>query len=561
MPRRTRVLALVCALILTSPAWAQAQTDGETRPATTTFLGDTGLWFVPTGEVLGHRKWSVSGYRANWDVAQGFTDISHFLVTGAFGIRNRVEVFANVRFDTRIDRDLQPLFIPSNTRYGGVDNSYPYVREGWIGDEFGDTFLGGKFNLLSESREEPVALGVRAFVKLPTADEDDGAGTGKADFGFDAIVSREVAGVAELSGSAGAIFRGDPDDFELSDGFTWGAGAAFPTRSNLRLTAEIFGEKFFEDTVVAKFPLRATDGSFSPLSSELPAFATLAFGATWQMTNGFFAGAGIDWSAKSGGRNQVPGLSDSDDKTGDKFGWQFRIGYHPGVALAPVPVAAAPPPSVPPPPAAPPEHILSVKAQCDPCEVQVGQTSTVTAFPQSSIGCIVTYQWTAPSGSFANATQQKTVWTAPNQVGTVPVTVTVTCPTDKRTAAANVQISVIAAPVRVFTFEDVYFDFDRFSLTEAAMRVLGEAVTTLRANPNLRIRIEGNTCNIGTAEYNLALGERRAQSVRQYLVSNGIAADRLMTISYGEEMPKFDNAREETRRLNRRAALTVQIVQ
>jgi outer membrane protein OmpA-like peptidoglycan-associated protein len=114
--------------------------------------------------------------------------------------------------------------------------------------------------------------------------------------------------------------------------------------------------------------------------------------------------------------------------------------------------------------------------------------------------------------------------------------------------------------VKVFTFEDVYFDFDRYSLTDAATRVLAQAVETLLANPTLRIRIEGHTCNIGTAEYNLALGDRRARSVMQYLVANGITADRLTTVSFGEESPKFDNAREETRRLNRRAAMTVQIV-
>ena len=75
----------------------------------------------------------------------------------------------------------------------------------------------------------------------------------------------------------------------------------------------------------------------------------------------------------------------------------------------------------------------------------------------------------------------------------------------------------------------------------------------------MRLEIEGHTCNIGTAEYNLALGERRAMSVREYLVSQGISADRLRTVSYGEERPKHDNAREETRRLNRRAALTVRL--
>ena len=73
--------------------------------------------------------------------------------------------------------------------------------------------------------------------------------------------------------------------------------------------------------------------------------------------------------------------------------------------------------------------------------------------------------------------------------------------------------------------------------------------------PTLRVEIEGHTCNIGTAEYNLALGDRRADAVKDYLVSRGVTADRLRTVSYGEERPKYDNAREETRRLNRRAAL------
>ena len=61
-----------------------------------------------------------------------------------------------------------------------------------------------------------------------------------------------------------------------------------------------------------------------------------------------------------------------------------------------------------------------------------------------------------------------------------------------------------------FTFEDVHFDFDRFTLRPDALKVLDEAVTAMQANPTLRLTIEGHTCNIGTTEYNLALGERRA---------------------------------------------------
>ena len=81
----------------------------------------------------------------------------------------------------------------------------------------------------------------------------------------------------------------------------------------------------------------------------------------------------------------------------------------------------------------------------------------------------------------------------------------------------------------------------------------------MKQDATLRLTIEGHTCNIGTAEYNLALGERRANAVRDYLASNGIAAGRLQTVSYGEERPKYDNSREETRRMNRRAAMVVRL--
>ena len=200
-----------------------------------------------------------------------------------------------------------------------------------------------------------------------------------------------------------------------------------------------------------------------------------------------------------------------------------------------------------------------VEATANPPTVQIGQPSTVTATVQSSINCAVTYRWSAPSGTFANPTNRETVWTAGQDAATVPVTVTVTCPTDNRTASDSVNIQVTRPTPRVYTFEDVHFDFDRYSLRPEATRVLDEAVTALKADPTLRIQIEGHTCNIGTAEYNLALGDRRATGVRDYLTSRGVAANRLTTVSYGEERPKHDNAREETRRLNRRAALTVNL--
>ena len=557
MSRRFGILALLGALFLvTSEAQAQAPAGMEetVRPSTTTIYGDTGLWFVPTGEVLRDGTWSASAYGVNTDVQQGFMDISHFEGTFAFGVKDRAEIFGAIRFVTRIDRDTRPIF-GLGPKYGGVDNSYPFVRQGWSGNDFGDTFFGAKINLLSESRMSPVALAIRGMVKVPTGSDDSGAGTGKMDAAFDVILSKEIASVVEVSATGGYVHRGDPDAFDLSKGMRWGLGAQFPTRSPLKFVTEFTGERFSPNHVTRRGAFTGVDGSIPPVRSDLPLYAAFHFGATWQARSGFFAGAGLNWQPNAEDRDDAG--FDSDDNFGTKFGWQFRIGYHPGVAGRPV---ALPPPPPPPAPAPAPQHTLTVDAQCNPCTVEVGATSNVTATAMDSIGCVITYRWSAPTGTFANPAQQNTVWTAPNTTGTVPVTVTGTCPTDNLSASDTVNIQVVARPVKVIVFEDVYFDFDRYSLTDAAQRILAQAVEAMRADPTLRIRIEGHTCNIGTAEFNLALGDRRARSVQQYLSSNGIAADRLTTVSFGEEQPKYDNSREETRRLNRRAAMTVQLV-
>jgi len=89
--------------------------------------------------------------------------------------------------------------------------------------------------------------------------------------------------------------------------------------------------------------------------------------------------------------------------------------------------------------------------------------------------------------------------------------------------------------------------------------VLDEAAQAMLADATLTLNIEGHTCDIGTAEYNMALATRRADAVRNYFVGRGIPASRLRTASYGEEDPEHANAHEETRHLNRRVALVVRL--
>src|SRR5947207_12797218 len=85
-----------------TPGQTSSTTSSETRPATTTFQGDTGLWFVPTAEILGDRQWSASFYRRGTNYVQGFTNVGDFAGTFAFGFRNRAEIFGSLIFDTRI---------------------------------------------------------------------------------------------------------------------------------------------------------------------------------------------------------------------------------------------------------------------------------------------------------------------------------------------------------------------------------------------------------------------------------------------------------------------------
>jgi hypothetical protein len=196
-------------------------------------MGDTGLWFVPTAEILPAGRWSVSGYRVKFDHQQGYTDVSNWPVTFGYGAKDRVEIFGAWTLVRRIDRDVRPIFRPTNSQVGRLINDYPFVSGGWSGNQLGDFWVGGKVNFASEWQQKPMAFAVRSMIKLPTAkDDEEGVGTGKLDWVIDAIASKEINQRVELSGYGGFIVRGDPTDVIPRTG-SGGAWAGFPTRKSL----------------------------------------------------------------------------------------------------------------------------------------------------------------------------------------------------------------------------------------------------------------------------------------------------------------------------------------
>ena len=103
----------------------------------------------------------------------------------------------------------------------------------------------------------------------------------------------------------------------------------------------------------------------------------------------------------------------------------------------------------------------------------------------------------------------------------------------------------------------VFFDFDSSTLRSDAQASVQKLAAWLKANPGKRIRIEGNCDERGTREYNLALGERRADAVRSYLATLGVAGNRLTTISFGKERPIRLGSTEEAWAMNRNATFVV----
>ena len=103
----------------------------------------------------------------------------------------------------------------------------------------------------------------------------------------------------------------------------------------------------------------------------------------------------------------------------------------------------------------------------------------------------------------------------------------------------------------------IYFDYDKYDLSASAILEIRELANAMKSNLSARIRIEGHCDERGTREYNLALGEKRANAVSELLRVNGVASSKLTTVSYGEEKPVAYGSNEAAWGKNRRAEIKV----
>jgi peptidoglycan-associated lipoprotein len=214
------------------------------------------------------------------------------------------------------------------------------------------------------------------------------------------------------------------------------------------------------------------------------------------------------------------------------------------------PVASTPPPTTAAPPARP-----TVTLTADPTSINKGDTATLRWSSTNATNLTIAPEVgaVAPEGSTKVSPTDSTTYT-----------LTVSGPGGS--ADSSVRITVAAAtapappPVRNATLEelflkevqDAYFDLDKADIRTDARAALGKTADFLRNYPQVKVVIEGHCDERGSTEYNLALGDRRAAAVKQYMVSLGIGSDRMTTISYGKEKPFCMESTEACWQQNRR---------
>jgi peptidoglycan-associated lipoprotein len=207
-----------------------------------------------------------------------------------------------------------------------------------------------------------------------------------------------------------------------------------------------------------------------------------------------------------------------------------------------------PPPPPPPPPAEKPAPAQpTVTLSADPSSIKKGESSTLSWTSTNATQLTV-----APEVGTVNA--QGSTQVSPSD--STDYTITASGPGGSATASARVSVSAPPPPPKPEpapdlgslwdkNVQDAYFDFNKADIRPDARNALAKTADFLRNYPQIRATIEGHCDERGSTEYNLALGDRRANATKQYLVSLGISADRLSTVSFGKEKP-FCNEHNET---------------
>ncbi len=212
----------------------------------------------------------------------------------------------------------------------------------------------------------------------------------------------------------------------------------------------------------------------------------------------------------------------------------------------------------PPPPPTPKAPTATLSA--NPTQIQPGQSATLTWSTDNATDVALNGQKVDPSGSQTVSPTQTTTYnlSAKGAGGTQEASaqITVIAPPTPTPTPAPTPPPVTDDQLFAQNITDVFFDYDKADLRPDGAQMLARAAQMIKAK-GWRVQIEGNADERGSTEYNLALGERRADSAKQALIQAGVSADSIKTISYGKEKPQCTESNEDCWQKNRRDHFTL----
>jgi outer membrane protein OmpA-like peptidoglycan-associated protein len=488
----------------------------EVHPATPAYEGETGLFHMPTAYTLPKGKFSFSLFRDNLDRDPKDIDISIHGVSLAVGGTNKLEIYGNFGVQNRIDADA--LF------QAGFFYDYPFVNTPWQ-TGVGDLKLGLKYGFLNDYMGDPVGLAIRGFVKIPTADENKGLGTGKTSFGADLILSKNIDEKLDIHGSLGYQWNSDPDRVNIANALKWAIGLNVPACRTVQLQAELMGTKYSGDVDFDQT---------NPLD--------LVIGPVFWI-KGFFIRPAISWNLNFDDR----GLNSSSKSW---TGRHISIGWHPGFACREIETYVPPPP--PPPPAA--NQNPTAVCEIERSEILPGESVRVRANASDPDGDTLTYEWSTSAGrivgSGASVTFESTGM-APGSSATITLRVS-----DGRGGSATTTCSVrLRAPAvaraEAITCTSGGFPRNLARLNNVDKACLDDVASRLRQDPRSRVIIIGHADS--GERYPEVIARRRAEAVKAYLVKEkGIEESRITTRSAGATKPLDTGKDAAARARNRR---------
>lgn len=460
--------------------------DYEAHPATPSYEGTTGLFHLPSAYTLPKGKVSVSLFRDNLDRDPKDVDVSIHGASLGFGATNKLEIFGNFGFQNRVDADA--LFQP------GFVNDYPFIASPWQTGA-GDINLGLKYKFLDDYMGDSLGLALRGFVKLGTADENKGLGTGKTSVGADLLLSKSLGRAADIHGGIGYQFNSDPDQprpVDVGNALKWGVGLNIPACRIFQIQAEVTGASYKGADFKQTNPVDLVVG---PVLWIKGVFIRPAISRNLN-----FDDRGLDSGARS------------------STGWQFSIGYHPGTACCAITAPAPPTPPTPPTPPPSVNRPPTVTCEAERSTVAPGETVGLRAVASDPDHDSLSYSWTSGAGritgSGASVNLDTSGVTPPaNIAATVRVS-------DGRGASAEATCPVrIPAPDRrpeTITCESAGFPPNLARLNNVDKACLDDVASRLRQDPRSRVIVIGHA---DTAERRPAVVARqRAEAAKTYLV-------------------------------------------